>query len=788
MQPQGLEALMQSQPAPQMNNPRLAAAMDVVTSDAEEQILDPRTLAMLKYKDALQAMQAADQMMASAQPAPTAPTVAERTKLAAEQGIAGLAQRLSPGVQQRGGQMAAQQAQQAIQGGGLPQLPAPNMAGMAGGGIVAFADGGAPTSTKVVPRPVPMGQPNVGAQAAVSDDVARYIYNYTNLRSSMEAATDPQQKAVINQRLQEMQQTYSPDIVSEAHMKMSQQSGMAGGGIVAFAKGGGGEVEDETPRMALIRKLIAVGMPPEEAAVEADRTLSRNLIPDFTAPLRAITPDFTAPAEGIMRAATAPGRAVVGAAADLMKGDGSDSRQGQYGSGIASLPRPAPERNVPSSTYGAGDRTGQDSTLAGMGQGIASSISDAVGGAKRFITDAMSIAPSAASSREGQYTMGAGSEDQRLVDMRRSGVNPNYAEAFGGPAIPPFERLKTYLGGLGVEINDDSSLQRVVDYAKANNSPLAFKIAAYLTAMGIDTGKVYSDVGQDIGAGVQMATQQVAEGVNAAQQQAAEGVRVAQGLPPDAPVDAASTSAPTTANAAAPVAATQDAVETLLSQPASSEMGPNATPEQYFRGQFRPEKAQAERPTSAGTSDDRYDRMLAGLRGLGAQGLGGYAAGSAEEKLRMEQEAIAEQERQSRAAAEERGFNLEERNINLQDTLRRDQLAQQQLAASEMLQYRYDQLNQRQQEAVDAAVNEETAMLRQSIQVLDSQIPNLKDGLFSSDLSDAVAERASLMQQLLAARARILGMYDDTQYGSAQAGAAGLAPGDEALVTEYLNR
>jgi hypothetical protein len=122
---------------PQMDNPRLAAATDVVSSDAEEQILDPRTLAMLKYKDALQAMQAADQMMAAAQPAPTAPTVAERTKLAAEQGIAGLAQRLAPGVQQQGRQVAAQQAQQAQ--GGLPQLSAPNMAGMAGGGIVAFS-------------------------------------------------------------------------------------------------------------------------------------------------------------------------------------------------------------------------------------------------------------------------------------------------------------------------------------------------------------------------------------------------------------------------------------------------------------------------------------------------------------------------------------------------------------------------------------------------------------------------------------------------------------------------
>jgi len=148
MQPQGLEALMQqSQPAPQMGGPRLAAATDLVSSDAEKQILDPRTLAMLKYKDAVQAMQAADQMMAAAQPQPMPPTVAERTRLAAEQGIAGLAQRLAPGIQQQGGQMAAQQAQQAMQGG-LPQLAAPNMTRMAGGGIVGYADGGGPIGSR----------------------------------------------------------------------------------------------------------------------------------------------------------------------------------------------------------------------------------------------------------------------------------------------------------------------------------------------------------------------------------------------------------------------------------------------------------------------------------------------------------------------------------------------------------------------------------------------------------------------------------------------------------------
>ena len=146
MQSQGLGALMPQaaqQMAPQQADPqRLAAATNLVSSDAERQILDPRTLALIKYKDAIQAMQAADQMMAAAQPAPMPPTVAERTKLAAEQGIAGLASKLGAGIQRQGSNMQAQQLQQAMSGG-LPQLPAPNMAGMAQGGIVGFDAGGA---------------------------------------------------------------------------------------------------------------------------------------------------------------------------------------------------------------------------------------------------------------------------------------------------------------------------------------------------------------------------------------------------------------------------------------------------------------------------------------------------------------------------------------------------------------------------------------------------------------------------------------------------------------------
>jgi hypothetical protein len=142
LMPQGAQQMAPQQQMPPMDPQRLAAATNLVSSDAERQVLDPRTLALIKYKDALQAMQAADQMMAASQPAPTPPTVAERVQQSAQEGIMGLASRLGAGIQQQGGNMQAKQMQQAMMSGGLPQLPAPNMAGMAQGGIVGYAPGG----------------------------------------------------------------------------------------------------------------------------------------------------------------------------------------------------------------------------------------------------------------------------------------------------------------------------------------------------------------------------------------------------------------------------------------------------------------------------------------------------------------------------------------------------------------------------------------------------------------------------------------------------------------------
>jgi hypothetical protein len=168
--------------------------------------------------------------------------VAERTKLAAQQGIMGLASRLAPGLQQQGNRMAQQAA-----GGGLPQLSAPNMAGMAGGGIVGYADGG-----------------------AVDTDVQRYTEQYRAIMAAVQNASTPEQKAQLQQRLREIQSTFDPETVARAHMQMSGQGMVAGGEVRGFAEGK--KVEGAQPK-DFVPVLPREGLPAslEELIAEAER-------------------------------------------------------------------------------------------------------------------------------------------------------------------------------------------------------------------------------------------------------------------------------------------------------------------------------------------------------------------------------------------------------------------------------------------------------------------------------------------------------------------------------------
>ena len=773
MQPQGLEALMQSQPAPQMNNPRLAAAMDVVSSDAEEQILDPRTLAMLKYKDALQAMQAADQMMASAQPAPTAPTVAERTKLAAEQGIAGLAQRLSPGVQQRGGQMAAQQAQQAMQGGGLPQLSAPNMAGMASGGIVGYADGGAPTPTKVVPRPVPMGQPNVGAQAAVSDDVARYIYNYTNLRSSMEAATDPQQKAVINQRLQEMQRTFSPDIVSEAHMKMSQQSGMAGGGIVAFQKGGmpeafpsrNGIAQRPTPTLpfpvpgredfdaayadAVARRgseLVDAGVPPETARVIAiaEAFPSRNGIAQRPTPTLPFPvpgrEDFDAAyADAVARreselvdAGVPPETARVIAIAEARP-----SRNGVAQRPTPTLPSPVPGR-----------------------EDLAAQLEDAVARRESAQEGPIPRAPSPASEPARRFGYMTDAEIESMLNTPRSGKGQAIFDTAEYIQENPVDAglMALTASGLGAPLGvAGTALTRALPMmyrgAKAAMTPAG---RAVIGGGGLALSNMFGGEGDEPAAATPTAQQPSMFGVGIDSQRAQPEFRM-RGVDqrPDRNVGvAAPTAARAAASNAAPAAAPTNTAESQLRARVEGTVGSTDAGSRYreltgMEDAIRERRVEQDRLRALqearfSPEQERSRLLRAGLAGLASRGFGGFSSGIA-----GEEEIIAGE----RDTAQQRVIADMDKTINELRALGIGQFEAEQAAA---------EIHSNELRAL-AALDQDTARLKQEMTIEEMRQTLTREGLsaertaaLEAAVNEAAVRNSMTPQQVLTIAQRIV--------------------------------
>ena len=572
MQSQGLGALMPQgaqQMAPQQADPqRLAAATNLVSSDAERQILDPRTLALIKYKDALQAMQAADQMMAAAQPAPMPPTVAERTKLAAEQGIAGLASKLGAGIQQQGNNMQAQQMQQAMSGG-LPQLPAPNMAGMAQGGIVGFQEGGRPEDE---------------------------IINVLDEQGNEVQITQAQYDALMSQ--------YDASIRGQ---------------------------EDAD----------AVRIPPSQAT-QADRLQAR--------------------------------------ARDFMGG------------------------------------------LRG------------------------------------------------LFDFSTEGTN----------------------------------LGRVREIADEKDLPFLTRATAYPTAVGLDFLDTQSRLRKDLSRGVELAKQ----GVSTAVGQAGEGVDLARGEQP-AVQPTAQTS---TAAQGRPVVPrqVQPAQQGFTPAPESMSGGMREpTPVERLRAAAAENTAQQggkdavdalleeEQQPRAGESaadrDARRRMLIAGLRGFGAQGLGGFAAGTAEEELRQEQEVIADQERQRRAAMETRGFDLEERNITLQDAIRRQQADALQADREARIALQQAQLDTQQKEIIAQTVLEEAPGIQAQIDAIELELadPDFGVGFFggTSDRDERVEELRRLRAFMVNKTEEVMSRFGFTSPGAGGAsGSSGLAPEDDALVNAYLGK
>jgi hypothetical protein len=180
----GIQSLMQGAPTspqptqapamPAQNDPRMAAAMNVVENDVPEplkEFVDKNDFA----QKAIALLQSAGGQAAMDQTPAKPPTIKQRVDQQAMEGVAGLLQRLAPGMQQRGQQAQRQQARQMM--GGLPTQPAPNMRFAASGGLIGYNEGGdimGPPEPNLYQR-MGQGLKNYGANAQESMGILKAV-------------------------------------------------------------------------------------------------------------------------------------------------------------------------------------------------------------------------------------------------------------------------------------------------------------------------------------------------------------------------------------------------------------------------------------------------------------------------------------------------------------------------------------------------------------------------------------------------------------------------------------
>ena len=229
----GLRALMGQPPraqAPTMQPPvdknRLATATDVISSEAEKAILEPSTLALIKYKDAVDAINAADGIMAGMNAPQQNLSVAESTKMQAEEGIRGLAERLSPGIRNRGKQVQTAQARKMI--GGMPRTRAQ-------GGIIGLREGG-DTDTAM---PVGSGQPiPMLMQKYGSEKVMEFLKKEKELKD-IEGNVAPERREEFEMMKANIESLFDPQMIRDIRRARTgpDEIGMAEGGLMFDAMG-----------------------------------------------------------------------------------------------------------------------------------------------------------------------------------------------------------------------------------------------------------------------------------------------------------------------------------------------------------------------------------------------------------------------------------------------------------------------------------------------------------------------------------------------------------------------
>jgi len=222
-------------PAPAQNDPRMAAAMNVVENDVPEplkEFVDKNDFA----QKAIALLQSAGGQAAMDQTPAKPPTVKQKVDQQAMEGVAGLLQRLAPGMQQRGRQVQSQQARQML-GGGMPGMPAPNMQRMAMGGIVGYAGPDGSKVEAMAPQTPMAGQTQNPSPGYLDPEVATFLREVEELNKQLDAAF-PQEKDLFEQKITDLLNTTSPRvkrIASDSQFGLPKKDGMARGGIVGYA-------------------------------------------------------------------------------------------------------------------------------------------------------------------------------------------------------------------------------------------------------------------------------------------------------------------------------------------------------------------------------------------------------------------------------------------------------------------------------------------------------------------------------------------------------------------------
>ena len=136
----------------------------------------------------------------------------------------------------QGGQQLALNKQREMQARGLPAQAAPNMQGMADGGIVGYAGPDGSKVEALSPQMPVAGQTQNPSPGYLDPAVATFLHELEKLNKQLEGAF-PQEKDLFEQKITDLINTTSPRvkrIASDSQFGLPKKDGMADGGIVGY--------------------------------------------------------------------------------------------------------------------------------------------------------------------------------------------------------------------------------------------------------------------------------------------------------------------------------------------------------------------------------------------------------------------------------------------------------------------------------------------------------------------------------------------------------------------------